>query len=114
MIAVADLRTSSLIVTAAAEMMPQIAEVVAELDSSAAKKEKVFVYDLQYADPQDVLQVFQDLFNKNNTMRVNNNTRGSMLGQNNPLTQRSTQQQQNNASRSSSFGNPSRGGGTGF
>lgn len=97
-VAVADPRTSSLIVTAAAEMMPQIAEMITQLDSNAAKQEKVAVYELQNADPKDVYQVLQDLFNRNNTMRQNNaNTRGSMLGQNNPLTQRATQQQ--NASR---------------
>jgi general secretion pathway protein D len=92
-LAVADARTSSLIVTAAADMMPQIAEMIQQLDSSPAKKEKVAVYDLQNANPQDVQQVLQDLFNRNNTMRANNNNRNSLLGQNNPLTQRSTQQQ---------------------
>jgi general secretion pathway protein D len=111
-VAVADARTSSLIVTASTQMMPQIADMIAEIDSSAAKKEMVSAYELQYADPQDVQQVLQDLFNKNNTMRANNNTRGSMLGQNNPLTQRSTSQQNNNNSRNSGFGGSSRGGGS--
>ncbi len=114
-VAVADPRTSSLIVTASTQMMPQIADMIAEIDSSAAKKEMVSAYELQYADPQDVYQVLQDLFNKNNTMRANNNTRGSMLGQNNPLTQRMTSQQyNNNTSRNSGFGSTSRGGGLGF
>lgn len=107
-IAVPDPRTSSLIVTAAAEMMPQIAEMVAQLDASPAKKEKVAVYDLQNADPSDVYQVLQDLFNRNSTMRNNNaNNRNSMLGQNNPLNQRATQQQ-NNRNNTSTLGNSSR------
>jgi general secretion pathway protein D len=109
-IAVADPRTSSLIVTAAAEMMPQIAEVVAQLDSSSAKKERVAVFDLQNADPSDVNQVLQDLFNRNNTMRSSQNNRNSMLGQNNPLNQRITQQQNQNRNTATSRFNS---GGTG-
>src|SRR5205814_8344277 len=65
--AVADQRTSSLIVSAAAEMMPQIAEMIAQLDSSPARKQKVFVYDLQNADPQQVEQVVKGLFERTTT-----------------------------------------------
>jgi general secretion pathway protein D len=98
-LAVPDQRTSSLLVSAAAEMMPQIADMIAQLDSSPAKKEKVAVYDLQNADPNDVYQILQDLFNRNTTMRNSSaNRSGSMLGQNNPLTQRATQQQRNTTS----------------
>jgi general secretion pathway protein D len=108
-VAVADPRTRSLIVTAAAEMMPQIAEMVAQLDSSDARKERVAVFDLQNANPQDVYEIMQDLFNRNNTMRANNNNQNSMLGRNNPLTQRSTQQQQQNSSgMNSRFGSGNR------
>lgn len=100
-LAVPDQRTTSLLVSAAAEMMPQIAEMIAQLDSSPAKKEKVSVFELQNADPNDVYQVLQDLFNRNNSMRSSTaNRSGSMIGQNNPLTQRATQQQRNNNSRS--------------
>lgn len=101
-LAVPDQRTSSLLVSAAAEMMPQIADMIAQLDSSPAKKEKVAVYDLQNADPNDVYQILQDLFNRNTTMRNSSaNRSGSMLGQNNPLTQRATQQQRSTTSGSS-------------
>ncbi len=102
-LAVPDQRTSSLLVSAAAEMMPQIADMIAQLDSSPAKKEKVAVFDLQNADPNDVYQILQDLFNRNTTMRNSSaNRSGSMLGQNNPLTQRATQQQRNTTSGNSS------------
>ena len=113
-LAVADARTSSLIITAASEMMPQIAEMIAQLDSSPAKRERVAVFDLQNADPQDVSQVLQDLFNRNNSMRANSSSSRSMLGQNNPLTQRATQQQ-NTTTTTSRFGTSSRssGGGAG-
>lgn len=100
-VAVPDQRTTSIMVSAASEMMPQIAEMIAQLDSSPAKKEKVAVYELQNADPNDVYQVMQDLFNRNSTMRNSSaNRQGSMIGQNNPLTQRAVQQQRNNNSRS--------------
>src|SRR5262249_23410662 len=91
-IAVAAPRTSSVIVSASSTLMVQISRMVGELDASAARKEVVKVFDLQNADPQDVNQVLQDLFNRNSSMRNNNNTR-SLLGQNNPLTMRQTQQQ---------------------
>ena len=113
-LAVADPRTSSLIVTASSELMPQIAEMVSKLDSSPAKKESVAVFDLQNANPQDVYQVLQDLFNRNNTMRANNNNRNSMLGQNNPLTQRATQQQQTSGTSNSRFGSGTSGRTGGF
>jgi len=94
-LAVADARTSSLLVSAPSELMPQIAEMVDRLDSSQAKKEVVKVFDLENADPQDVNQVLQDLFQRSGNIRANNNnTRTSLLGTSNPLTQRSTQQQQ--------------------
>jgi hypothetical protein len=95
--------------------MPQIAEMITQLDASPAKKEQVAVFDLQNADPQDVYQIMQDLFNRNNSMRANNNSRSSMLGQNNPLTQRATQQQQTVNGNNSRFGNGGgRTTGTGF
>jgi type II secretory pathway component GspD/PulD (secretin) len=115
-LAVPDPRTSSLLVSAAGDLMPQIAEMITQLDSSPAKKEVVKVFDLQNADPQDVNQVMQDLFQRSGNIRANNNnTRTSLLGQGNPLTQRSTQQQTTPTTTSSGFGN-TRGGqmGTGF
>jgi general secretion pathway protein D len=114
-VSVADPRTSSLIVSASMDLMPQIAQMVEQLDRSPAKREQVAVYELQNANPQDVYQVLQDLFNRNNTMRNNNaNASGSMLGQNNPLTQRATQQQQQMGTTGNSrFGASSRTGGGG-
>lgn len=105
--AVADPRTSSLIVTASKTLMPQIADVVTELDASAGKSEVVSSFDLQHADPQDVYQVLQSLFNRNTTMRNNNANQNTMLGQNNPLTQRQVQ----SATTANGGGNNSFGGG---
>ncbi len=93
-LAVPDPRTSSLVVSAASELMPQIAQMIEKLDSIKAGGRVVKVIDLRNADPQDVYQTLQDLFNKNNTMRANTPNSRSMLGQGNPLTSRATQQQQ--------------------
>jgi general secretion pathway protein D len=90
-LAVADPRTRSLLVSAASKLMPQIAKLIAELDRNAGRKEVVKVLEFQNADPQDVNQVLSDLFNKNGGAR--NSSLGSLLGQNNPLTARQTQQQ---------------------
>jgi general secretion pathway protein D len=111
-LAVPDPRTSSLLVSAASDLMPQIAEMIERLDASPAKKEVVKVFDLENADPQDVNQVLQDLFQRSGNIRANNNnTRTSLLGQGNPLVQRSTQQQSTTTSTTSAFGN-TRGAGT--
>ncbi|MBL9199388.1 MAG: hypothetical protein JNL39_02730, partial [Opitutaceae bacterium] len=53
-VAVADPRTYSVIVTASKEDMPAIAEIVAQLDSSSARKQKVFVYTMENADVKQV------------------------------------------------------------
>ncbi len=99
--AVPDQRTSSIIVSAASELMPQIADMVEQLDANPAKKQKVFVYSLQNADAQEVEQVLRDMFQQNNTR----NTRNSS-SQNSPLSTRSSQNQSTTGSRT--------GTGTGF
>ena len=107
-LAVPDSRTSSLLVSAASTVMPQIAKMIEELDANAARKELVQVYDLHHADPQDVNQVLQDLFNRNSSTANNNgNDRTSLLGQGNPLTGRATQQQNGTSTQNSGPGNAS-------
>jgi general secretion pathway protein D len=109
-LAVADPRTSSLIVTASKTIMPQIAEMIAELDSDKGKREVVSYYELQNADPQDVYQNLLELFNRS-TVRMQNNNQNSFLGRNHPLTQRETQNQQATTGATTSFGNTSTGNG---
>ena len=99
-LAVADPRTSSLIVTAAKTLMPQIADMIAELDSDRGKREVVSYFELQNADPQDVYQNLQDLFNRSTVRVQNNNNQNTFLGRNNPLTQRELQNQQSTAGNS--------------
>ena len=79
--AVADQRTSSIIVSAASELMPQIGEMITQLDSSPARKQKVFVYSLENAEVEQVQQVLQDMFQRNNTSMNRNANQNSALQQ---------------------------------
>jgi type II secretory pathway component GspD/PulD (secretin) len=109
-IAVPDPRTSSVVVSAARDLMEQIEGVVTELDSNPARKQTVRVYPLQNADPNQAMQVLQDIFNKQGTMNNRNNA-----NQNSALQQRSSQQNQqynNNNNRMGTSRSGTRGGGT--
>jgi type II secretory pathway component GspD/PulD (secretin) len=86
--AVPDQRTSSLIVSAASELMPQIEEMIKQLDQPA-KKQKVFVYSLENADVQQVEQILRDMFDRSGTS-ANRNSQN----QNNALQNRSQLNQQ--------------------
>lgn len=107
--AVPDPRTSSVIVSADREIMGQIAEMVKQLDANPARKQKVYVYDLDNADPQQVQDVLRGLFERQGSNTRNTQTRQ----QNSALTTRSTQQQQqNNLNRGGAgFGSGAGGGG---
>jgi len=101
-IAVPDQRTSSIIVSAASELMPQIEQMVAQLDSSGAKKQKVFVYSLENADVQQVESIVRDMFDRSN-MSGNRNS----ANQNSALQNRTqqNQQQMGNGNGNTGFGN---------
>ena len=87
-LAVPDPRTSSIIVMASKTMMPQIADMIAELDSDKGRKEVVGFFDLQNADPQDVYNNLQDLFQRTTVRPQQHTTRIRCWGQNSPLYQR--------------------------
>jgi hypothetical protein len=106
-VAVADQRTGSVIVTATRDLVEQIADVVNELDEDPANSKTVAVFPLQNAEPQDAMQVLSDIFQKNTTQN-NRNT----LNQNNPLNTRTTQQNQQNSGNRTGIGNG--GGGRGI
>lgn len=114
-IAVADARTSSMVVSAARDLMPQIDALVRQLDASGARRQKIHIVSLSNADPQDVQTVLQDLFPPPANSRNNNS---SLLPQNNPLSSRSQtllQQQQQQPGGGVGFGTgPGGTGGRGF
>jgi len=93
--------------------MDQIEAVITDLDSDGASQQGIAVFRMQNAQPQEAMQVLQDIFNKNNQQNTRNNNNAN---QTSALTGRSnTQSQQNNngTSRSTMTGGNQRGG-TGF
>jgi type II secretory pathway component GspD/PulD (secretin) len=61
-LAVADLRTSSVVVTASKDLMVEITGMMDQLDVASTRDQKVFVYHLNNADPQQALTVLQGMF----------------------------------------------------
>jgi len=99
--AVADPRTQSVIVTGSKDAVGQIAEIVAQLDESTARKQKVFVYTLENADVGQVESVLKNLFETGGS-------RGTTNTQSDPLSNRANNNNQRN---SGSFLNNTSGGG---
>ena len=98
--AVADARTSSVVVTATKDLMDQIANMVEQLDFKSDKEQMVKVFKLDNADAQQILPVLQDMFQTTTTSR--SGSRSST--QSSPFQTRAQQFQNNNNSSSSSSG----------
>ncbi|MSU48517.1 MAG: hypothetical protein EXS37_05390 [Opitutus sp.] len=81
--AVADPRTYSVIVTASKEALVDIGEIIAQLDSSDARKQKVFVYTMENGDVKQVEAILKNLFQSSNSRSTTSN-------QTDPLTTRSS------------------------
>ncbi len=71
-VAVADLRTSSVVVTAQKDLMEQIAGMIEQVDVSSDRDQKIFVYHLDHGDPQQAATVLQGMFQGNNSRNNNN------------------------------------------
>jgi type II secretory pathway component GspD/PulD (secretin) len=54
------------VVSAARNIMVQIAQMIDVLDADPAKQQKVFVFDVENTDPQIVQEVLQNLFPSQN------------------------------------------------
>jgi len=106
-IAVADPRTQSVIVSAASGLMDQVRGMITQLDSNPAKKQKVYTYSLENADAQQVESVLQEMFQSTTTR---NNSRNSQ-SQNNVLQNRANQGQSSTTTGTSSRTGSSRLGG---
>ena len=105
-LAVADARTSSVIVTASRDLMGQIGEVIKELDVPAIRDQQVYMFRMTNGDPQQAVQVLQNMFQSSGTSRSGVGT----SSQNSPLMQR---QQNNTSSSATSNGGSSSFGGSG-
>ncbi|MDP8243370.1 MAG: secretin N-terminal domain-containing protein [Candidatus Hinthialibacter antarcticus] len=64
---VADPRTNSVVVFAAQETMQQIEQMIKRLDSDTSKKQRVFVYRLEFADVDNVAEILRNIFESQNT-----------------------------------------------
>ena len=73
-VAVGEPRTNSLIVTAARETMTQIAETVGRLDSTDAKKQRVFVHRLEHADVQAAANVLRGMLGDTSAQNASQNS----------------------------------------
>ncbi len=79
-VAVPDPRTYSVVVTASKDQMPDIAEMIAHLDSSSARKQKVFVYTMENADVHQVETILKNLFQSSNSRSTASSTQADPLG----------------------------------
>lgn len=61
-VATADLRTSSVVVTAQKDLIDQIDQMMERLDVPSERDAKVTVFHLDHGDPQDVANVLQNTF----------------------------------------------------
>jgi general secretion pathway protein D len=103
-LAVADARTSSVIVTASKDLMGQIAGMVRELDVPSTRDQQVHVFRMNNGDPQQAVQVLQNMFQSTTSGR----TGAAGNAQNSALMQRQQNNNQtmgNTSSGSGSFGN---------
>ena len=102
--AVADSRTSSVIVTASKDLMSQIVGMVRELDVASTRDQQVHVFRMNNGDPQQAAQVLQNMFQSTSGSR----TGASGTAQNSALMQRQQNNNQTTGSTSSgsaTFGN---------
>jgi len=94
-VAVSDPRTDSVVVSCSKDMSAQIATMIAQLDQESPKVAHVSVIHLENADPVQVQQVLQDMFQNGSS------TRSSSSSQSSPL---QTRVQQSTATTSSGTG----------
>jgi len=92
----ADSRTNSLLVNAAASVMPNIETVIRQLDSSPAKGKKVFIYNLKNADAATVTEKLNEIFDKQASQTSNTGR--------NTTTQRNTSNARTNRNTGSNTG----------
>ncbi len=89
-VTVPDPRTQSLVVSASGDIMPQIADMISQLDELNAGRLNTHSIELANAEGLDVMQIVQDVFPAGSTSSSSPNTT-----QNNILQQRAQTLQQN-------------------
>jgi type II secretory pathway component GspD/PulD (secretin) len=82
-LAVADGRTQSVVVTAATDMMPQIEKMIRQMDVPSERDQDVAVLPVKNADPYQAAQVLQAMFSSSTARNTQTTT--------SPIEQRKTQ-----------------------
>jgi len=67
--AVADARTSAVIVTAPKDLIEEIAAMMKDLDVPSERDQSVYVFHMDNADPQQAVQVLQNMFQSTSSSR---------------------------------------------
>jgi type II secretory pathway component GspD/PulD (secretin) len=98
------------VVTASKDLMSEIGNMMTQLDIPSTRDQKVFVYHLDNGDPQQALQVLQNMFPSTSTSR---NTSSSSSSSSSALMNRETQNASSmgSSSSTSSTGNRNTGNG---
>ncbi len=97
--AVADTRTNAVIVTAIGEVHDQIEQIVARIDNNPARQQRVFVYQIENADPSQVTEMLQGMFGSGGGRNTQRNTGAAAQRNTGNNTQRNTGTNNNNTNR---------------
>ncbi|MHB9008727.1 MAG: secretin N-terminal domain-containing protein, partial [Limisphaerales bacterium] len=103
-LAVPDLRTGSVVVSASRDLMAQIAPMVEQLDEDPARVQKVHVFSVENTDPQVVEDILNGMFQSQNTRNRTTQRNTGQAG--NQLNNRAntTQNQQRTTGGTTGFG----------
>lgn len=75
--AVADSRIQAVIVTAPKDLMEQIASMMTDLDVPSDRDQGVYVFQMKNGDPQQAVQVLQNMFQSSSSSRGNTSSSSS-------------------------------------
>jgi general secretion pathway protein D len=106
-VAVADARTQSVIVSASKDLMDQISEMMEQLDVPSQRDQGVYVFQMKNGDPQQAVQVLQNMFQSTST----SSSGTASSSQNSALQNRAIQNATSMGSSSSSTSSTGFGGG---
>ena len=76
-VAVADVRTNSVVVTAPQQTLSLIEQMIREIDGNPAKGKKVFVYKLENANAENIAEIVRGMFQGQGTTTGGGTTSGS-------------------------------------
>ena len=66
-VAIADIRTNSVVVIASPASMQKITDIIKKLDSNDMKNKKVYIHNISNADAENIKNIFEEMFINNQT-----------------------------------------------